>query len=679
VPSGVVCPFCYQRINPSQLWYQCLGRNGTCKKAVDPERERLTKSRLETYPSFPWREGMPRNPPCPFCAGRPNLRACPQCHTALPVHFDESDVAILGLVGSRGSGKTVLMTVLVRELRDEIGKRFQASISLATENPDGLAGEDDYGVNREDKLYKQRVLPDPTAVVGAGREHSASVLLRWWQQGRGLFGFSPRSTMLAFVDSAGEQASSLTAAFTLEYLEACDGLIILLDPFALPGARAALSLPSAAINVDDHRPLKVVETITEKLRVELDLRMRQKIRIPAAVVFTKMDAFFPLLDRSSPLMSKAPRLNAYNDEDGQRVHEQMRSLLHRWGGQDIDAQISGHYRDFRYFGVSALGAEPDYPRYEVDPGGVRPHRVEDPVLWLLSKKGVVRKVAAGSRPPPVRPPTILPGRRWALLIGAAAAVVAVGAGVGALLAASPWVHPPVLRPTGLAVGATSTASLSIDWSGPSTGPVPDKYEILRDGHRVSSVSGATTRYTDMGLAPATAYTYRVVAVRGGKVSPASAVLSARTATPPVSAGVLDWNGTVDYQVGDLSNIAWNESQTWTDSWAFAPACQTSKCAIKLNGAFDNYDFTATLEPSSAPGTYTGTAPLNNFWTCQPNGSGQSYQSDSTLTITVKVTGAGVIDKQWVAKSFEATVDAAVDANDSGGCDSGTADTQVTSA
>jgi hypothetical protein len=681
VPSGVVCPFCYQRINPSQLWYQCLGRgDGTCKKAVDPVRERLTKSRLESYPSFP-PEGMARNAPCPYCGGRPNLRACPQCHTALPVHFDESEIAIFGLVGSKGSGKTVLMTVLVKELRDTIGKRFRASVSLATENPDGLAGEDDYGANREDALYKALTLPTPTAGIGEGREHSASVLLRWWQQGRGIFGFlpAPKSTMLAFVDSAGEQASSLTAAFTLEYLEACSGLIVLLDPFALPGARATLSLPPKAINVDDRRPLKVVETITEKLRVELDLRMRQKIRIPAAVVFTKMDAFFPALDRSSPLMSKAPASNAYDEEDGQRVHEQMRSLLHRWGAQDIDAQISGHYRDYRYFGVSALGDEPDYPRYEVAPGGVRPHRVEDPLLWLLAKRGFVRTVTTGgrtslgTRPPPARLPTVLRGRHGALLISAAVAVVAAVAGFGSLLAAHPWVHPPVLRPTGLAVGSADTASLSIDWSGPAAGPVPDKYEILRDGHQVSTVPGATTRYIDTDLAPATAYTYRVIAVRGGKVSPASAVLSARTATPPVSAGVLDWNGTVDYTIGDLSNIDWSDPNTWTDSWTFTPACQATSCDIKLSGAFDSYDFAATLEPSSTPGTYTGTAPLNDFWTCE------SDNSDSTLAITVTVTGAGVIDKQWVAKSFKGTVDAAVDASETGDCDSGTADTQVNSA
>ena len=36
---------------------------------------------------------------------------------------------MIGLVGAKGSGKTVLMTVLVKQLREVIGKRFDADIT----------------------------------------------------------------------------------------------------------------------------------------------------------------------------------------------------------------------------------------------------------------------------------------------------------------------------------------------------------------------------------------------------------------------------------------------------------------------------------------------------------------------------------------------------------------------
>ena len=67
----------------------------------------------------------------------------------------------------------------------------------------------------------------------------------------------------------------------------------------------------------------------------------------------------------------------------------MLALLYEWNAADIDWHMRLNYSDFRYFTVSALGAEPDYGTGKVASGGVWPHRVEDPVLWLLSKSGTV--------------------------------------------------------------------------------------------------------------------------------------------------------------------------------------------------------------------------------------------------------------------------------------------------
>jgi hypothetical protein len=151
-----------------------------------------------------------------------------------------------------------------------------------------------------------------------------------------------------------------------------------------------LNLPAAAIEVAEDVPLDVVANITEMLRIEHNLKKNKKISIPVAVVFTKIDAFFPTLDRGNPLMTTAPALPAYANADGQAVHEHMLAMMHQWNAQDIDTHVRLNYSDYRYFGVSALGAEPDYESREVAAGGVRPHRVEDPVLWLLSKTGTVR-------------------------------------------------------------------------------------------------------------------------------------------------------------------------------------------------------------------------------------------------------------------------------------------------
>ena len=70
----------------------------------------------------------------------------------------------------------------------------------------------------------------------------------------------------------------------------------------------------------------------------------------------------------------------------------MRALLTEWDASALDRHLQQNYENYRYFAVSALGAQPDYSRSQVAAGGVRPHRVQDPVLWLMSKAGTVKAV-----------------------------------------------------------------------------------------------------------------------------------------------------------------------------------------------------------------------------------------------------------------------------------------------
>ena len=391
MPS-TVCPFCFRRIDSSHLAYQCAGRgNIDCKREEDEVRKRLTGSAQETYPTFMPAAGRNGSTDCPTCGGPARRRACPECHTALPIDFVDSRSPMIGLVGAKGSGKTVLMTVLVKHLREVIGRRFGADIRIATDNPDGQLGLSAYQASREIPLYSGRTLPVGTAQQGTvGRQRATPVVLRWRQEAeRRVGGRTLRSTVLSFVDTAGEDLNDLDTAFTLEYISVCDALIITLDPFALPGARTRLNLPEAAIQVGDDVPLDVVSHITELLRTEGKIKNKKRISMPVAIVFTKIDAFYPTLDRNNPLMATATGLPAYENADGQAVHEHMLALLHKWNAADIDNHMRLNYSDYRYFGVSALGAEPDYGDGVVAPGGVQPHRVEDPVLWLLAKSGTV--------------------------------------------------------------------------------------------------------------------------------------------------------------------------------------------------------------------------------------------------------------------------------------------------
>jgi hypothetical protein len=197
--------------------------------------------------------------------------------------------------------------------------------------------------------------------------------------------------MFSFIGTAGDDLVGVPTEFTVQYLSACDGLIFVLDPFAVPGAQATLKLPDVVDQVHGGSPLDVIANITGILRTEHNLRAREKIAMPAAIVFTKMDAFSTTIDPSSPLRTSAPT-SSYDDTDGQAVHEHMLALLRDWNAQDINTHMRLNYKNYRYFGVSALGAGPDYQNSTVASGGVHPHRVEDPALWLLRETGTVKTV-----------------------------------------------------------------------------------------------------------------------------------------------------------------------------------------------------------------------------------------------------------------------------------------------
>jgi hypothetical protein len=253
-----------------------------------------------------------------------------------------------------------------------------------------------------------------------------------------------------------------------------------------------------------------------------------------------------------------------------------------------------------------------------------------------------------------------PQRRPARLIASALAVALV-AGGACLLAVRPWatarqpVAPPraqpVLQPTGLIIAGRNASSLTVDWSGPATGPRPDRYEVLRGDVLIATVPGTVTSYTDSGLTPDSVNRYQVIAVRAGKLSPASRQLAGQTAVPPLAAARFAWGGLVTVNMLSLSpsNAQWDiqPGRSWTEPWRFTPECSSGPCNVLLSGVWDGASFTSTLTRSGD--AYSGTASID-LYSCDDQGN----LTLPTLTITIKVNSAVLTRAQWIAKTFSGT-------------------------
>lgn len=397
--SKVACPYCYHRFDLSTLRFQCTGRatpgRDRCKREVDEDRRRLTGYSAAALPTFPppeTRSPLPqRNAPCPTCGAPTGIRACPLCHTPLPANFADSRSPLIGMVGGKNAGKTVYTTVLVHELQKNIRRRFDADIWFAGDRQGELGSVADWSKQYEQALFTDKVLFESTASAVDGLK--VPLVLQWRQPKRSFGREVHHTTTLSFYDAAGEDMTTQEFVNGQAYLSSADALIVLLDPFQLEGAKDRIKVPQVATR-DTEPPLNVLTRITEMLRASNGVSARRKIATPIAVVFSKIDAFYQMLGEDHPLLRQPDVGPSYDEAVGRDTDDHMRALLTELDADDIDTHLRTQYRTYRYFAVSSLGAEPDYIGNRVDPRGVRPFRVDEPLLWLLSHFRIVDRSGA---------------------------------------------------------------------------------------------------------------------------------------------------------------------------------------------------------------------------------------------------------------------------------------------
>ena len=381
------CPYCYLSFTERQIEFRCTGRTSRsgekCPLVPDDLLSARTGRRGALPPVFT-ADGRSTKAECPKCHGETTIRICPVCHSTLPVHFGKVDSRLIALVGAKETGKTVFMTVLVHELMNKIGRRFDAAMSGADDSTRVRFAKD-----YEGELYRESNLLGATTTASTGRE--PMVFRFTTEERRRIGGASPQHTLLSFFDTAGEDLTSKESVEeNARYLAAADGIVLLLDPLQMRGARdrvaAGTRMPAVGGAVDD--PANVLERITEVV-MTVDGGPKKKISKPLAIAFTKLDAVTHSLKETSPLRRPAPQSSYFEETDSQEVHAEILRLLTNWDGIRIDQIASKHYQDYRYFGLSALGESPTEDN-KVSRRGIQPYRVADPFLWALAGFGAIK-------------------------------------------------------------------------------------------------------------------------------------------------------------------------------------------------------------------------------------------------------------------------------------------------
>jgi len=154
-----------------------------------------------------------------------------------------------------------------------------------------------------------------------------------------------------------------------------EGVVLLVDPFALERVRADLGDELAA--VPELRPSpEAPQRVLERLVGVLDEKGIDMSRIPAALCVTKCDGL-----RIGHAINALPGV----DEDAR-----VRAWLEAQGAGNLLRSAEGTFKDIRCFSTSALGRTPGAGSGPFTPSGTL-----EPLLWLLAGTGV-EPAAAGA-------------------------------------------------------------------------------------------------------------------------------------------------------------------------------------------------------------------------------------------------------------------------------------------
>lgn len=393
----LTCPYCYGNFVEKEITFRCGGLRAADGKQCAPERDpvRVRFKDMTPVPPEVAGDGRKLSAQCKQCGNTTTLQICPHCHSQLPVHYSKINNRMVAMIGAKYSGKSVYTTVLLHELIHRVGRRFDAAVVGADEHTRKEFAND------ERALYTDGVLPVTTRTAAADKGRQPFVFkLALGERRR--FRSTLKHTVLSFFDTAGEDLETERGvAENVRYLSAADGIVVLLDPLTIPGVVAGLGLDPAVLPPDARKavattdtPINILTRVTEVLQKMPGVGPNRMIDVPVAIAFSKVDALWDALGDDSPLRQPAPGFAYFDEPDSQAVHAYVQALLQDWEGGQIDQLLAKYYRNYRYFGLSALGAvpparPPEQQRQKVATSGIQPHRVEDPFLWLLSRLNVI--------------------------------------------------------------------------------------------------------------------------------------------------------------------------------------------------------------------------------------------------------------------------------------------------
>lgn len=384
----ITCLYCFSLFAQEKALFRCTNTNCP-NRPPDPifaAYEGLPDSgpmgRLIDTPLSP-RRLLSRAAPtlsttCPDCQRETSRRVCPVCHHDLQHDAGMVDEKIIAVIGARSAGKSSYIAALVWRLQHEVGMNFGAALNAMNDYTRAR-----YRQDFERPLFVDRRVLEATRPAGMeARTKTPMVFRMTFDTG----GRRPRVASLVLFDTAGEDMQSLDAmSAEARYICHADALIFLLDPLQIDTVRTLLPQADLPARDPGAEPAQIVERLRELYERTHNLRPGQKIDRPVAFTLSKIDTLYPIIDPGSALFRTGEHFGFLNLRDVETVHTEIFNYVQAWMGPAFNNTVRSSFRNYRYFGVSALGRAPNREVIQA----VTPLRVEDPALWIFHQFGLI--------------------------------------------------------------------------------------------------------------------------------------------------------------------------------------------------------------------------------------------------------------------------------------------------
>ena len=295
-----------------------------------------------------------------------NHKVCPHCNNPIPNQYGKFPSKRISIIGIKGSGKTVYISQLLKDIGRYTSKVGLSAVSLS-------AHERNFTENN--KVRYNTPLPEGTLPETLCQP-------MFYDIGRSNDNGTRDLYTIVLYDIAGENCEDANKMLKFsKFVQNSDGLILLLDPSQL------------GIGEDANDDVKAASEAINTLH-NVFVNSKDKCKIPIAVCLSKSDMYGDVLpdiarDDVQPtgIGRTGNNKQEFNASDFNRLSKKVYEILNV-NASELCNTLYTSFWFYNYFCLCAIGCDVDAST-KCPVSNPNPKRIEEPMYWLLKHFGFI--------------------------------------------------------------------------------------------------------------------------------------------------------------------------------------------------------------------------------------------------------------------------------------------------